>query len=94
MLYTLAKGDEGVAIQLKHDEHKLIASLTESHDPPLTGMEHDRSPRMESYVKDFKSKILGNISLAKGRSPLVLEAIKIPGNKAMDVRLLLFKRVD
>ncbi len=94
MLYTLAKGDEGVAIQLKHDEHKLIASLTESHDPPLTGMEHDRSPRMESYVKDFKSKILGNISLAKGRSPLVLEAVKIPGNKAMDVRLLLFKRVD
>ena len=94
LFYTLAKGDEGVSIQLNHNENILISKLTEPHDPPLTGMEQDRSPRMESYVKDFKSKILGNISLAKGRSPLVLKALQIPGNKAMDVRLLLFKRVE
>lgn len=93
LFYTLSKGDEGVTIKLNHNKQKLITVLTESHDPPLTGMEKDRSPRMESYVKDFKPIILGNIILEKGRNPLVLKATEIPGKKAMDVRLLLFKRV-
>jgi len=94
LFYTLEKGDEGVAVQLNHGESVLLTTVTEAHDPPLTGMEHDRSPRIESYVKAFKPKILGNIELIKGTRPLVLKAMQIPGKKAMDVRLLLFQRME
>lgn len=94
LFYTLGKGDEGVALELKHGENQLQTRLNTSHDPPLTGMENDRSPRMESYVKDFIATRLGNIALEKGRNPLVLKATEIPGTKAMDVRLLLFKRIE
>ncbi|MGB5554306.1 MAG: N-acetylgalactosamine 6-sulfate sulfatase, partial [Flavobacteriaceae bacterium] len=82
-----------VAVQLSHGQSMMVTRITEVHNPPLTGMEHDRDPRMESYVKDFKPKILGNITLQKGRNPLILKAPNIPGNAAMDVRLLLFRRL-
>lgn len=94
MLYTLAEGNEGVAVQINHGKNELITRITEAHDPPLTGMENDRVPRIESYVKDFKPKILGTMHLRKGRRPLVLKATRIPGKAAMDVRLLMFKRID
>ena len=94
LFYTLANEDAGVAVQLNHGENFLLTELTEAYDPPLTGMENDRSPRIESYVKEFKPKILGTINLTKGRNPLVLKAVRIPGKKAMDVRLLLFKRIE
>jgi hypothetical protein len=94
LFYTLSNEDAGVAVQLNHGENFLLTELTEAYDPPLTGMENDRSPRIESYVKEFKPKILGTINLTKGRNPLVLKAVRIPGKRAMDVRLLLFKRIE
>jgi len=93
LLYTLAEGDVGVAIQLSHGNSRFLTRLGEAHDPPLKGMENDRVKRNESYIKDFKPKALGSMKLSKGRQPLVLKAIRIPGKAAMDVRLLFFKRV-
>ncbi len=93
LLYTLAEGDEGVAVQLNHGQSKLITRITEAHDPPLMGKDNDRVLRGESYVKDFKTKKLGTMSLRKGRRPLVLKAMRIPGKEAMNVRLLFFKRI-
>lgn len=94
LLYTLAKGDEGVAIQLNHGENKFMTRITEAHDPPLRGVENDRVTRDESYIKDFKAKTLGTMSLMKGRRPLVLKVMNIPGKAAMDVRLLFFTRIE
>jgi len=68
--------------------------VTEAHDPPLRGMEHDRVPRQESYVKDFRAMKLGTISLEKGRGDLILRAIEIPREQALDFRLLMLTRVD
>lgn len=94
LYYTLADENNGVSVQLINGQSMLITRITEAHDPPLQGMENDRDPRQESYVKDFKSKPLGEIFLKKGRRKLVLKAPKIPGKAAMDVRLLLFKRIE
>ena len=55
-------------------------------------MEHDRVPRGNSYVKDWKAIHMGNIHLEKGTGKLVLEALEIPGNSVMDFRLLMFER--
>jgi arylsulfatase A-like enzyme len=94
MYYTLAEEDSGVTVQLVNGTSMLLTRIKEEHDPPLTGMENDRDPRQESYVKEFKPKRLGEIFLRKGRRNLTLKAPRISGKSAMDVRLLMFRRVD
>ncbi|MFH6604446.1 arylsulfatase [Maribacter algicola] len=92
--YTLKSKDAGVTLQLSHGERTLISVVTEAHDPPLTGMENDRDPRIESYVKAFKPHILGKIELRKGRNQLTLETLKMDGDEGIDMRLLMFKRIE
>ncbi len=94
LYYTMKPENEGVGIQLSHGKSMLATRITETHDPPLTGMENDRDPRIESYVKDFKPKILGNIKLRKGRNPLILKASHFSRQEAIDVRLLMFRRIN
>jgi arylsulfatase A-like enzyme len=94
LYYTCKPENVGAAIQLSQGASKLVTQITEAHDPPLTGMENDRDPRIESYVKDFKSMIMGNIKLRKGRNLLTLKALRIPGKGVIDVRLLMFKRIN
>ena len=56
-------------------------------------MENDRTQtRGESYVKDFKPLNLGLMHLDKGVGQLTLEALDIPGQSVMDVRLLIFEK--
>ena len=93
LYYTCPKESVGTAIELSFIESKLSATITKAHDPPLTGMEHDRDPRMESYVKDFIPMKLGIINLKKGKGQLTLKAPYIKGTQAADIRLLLFRRL-
>ena len=60
---------------------------------PELGAENDRHPRMESYVKDFKAVKIGEIMLESGKGELVLRATEIPGEEAMEFRLLTLKRM-
>lgn len=92
--YTLAEEDKGVAVQLINGTSMMVTRIMETHDPPLTGMENDRDLRDESYVKNFKRKRMGELFLQKGRRNLVLKAASIPGKTAMDVRLLMFRKID
>ena len=94
LYYTLKPENVGVAVQLSHGKSLLLTRINEAHDPPLTGMENDRDPRIESYVKEFKPKVLGNISLQKGRNPLVLKSPHFDGSGGIDMRLLMFRRID
>jgi len=91
--YTCPEADVGAEVQLRFRNNALDFQVNESHDPPLTGMENDRSPRIESYVKDFKPMTIGTIFLEKGRGKLELSALNIPGKTVMDVRLLMLKRI-
>ncbi|WP_073095291.1 arylsulfatase [Cyclobacterium lianum] len=94
LYYTCNEENLGSTIQLSVGGAQVQAQVKEAHDPPLRGMENDRVARMESYVKDFKPMSLGRINLIKGRSKMVLKALDIPGNEVMDVRLLLFRRIN
>ena len=93
--YACPADDIGSTIELSFGEAKLTTKLTEPHDPPLRGMENDRTEgRAESYVKDFKAIPLGTINLKKGNGPLTLRAVEMPGKQVMEFRLLLLKRVE
>ena len=91
--YTCPAADVGSTIELSFGENRLTGRISEAHDPPLRGGEHDRLPRMESYVKDFKPLKLGTIRLEQGRGMLTLRALDIPGSQAMDFRLMMFTRL-
>lgn len=91
--YTCPPKDVGSTVELSFACENLTGKITEAHNPPLQGMEHDRVERMESYVKNFKSLKLGQIHLKKGKGNLALKATSIPGEQVMDFRLINLKRI-
>ena len=92
--YTCSKGSEGSTFEVRVGSQAVKGVISEAHDPPETGMEHDRSVRMESYVKDFKPLKVGVIKLSKGKAVLTLKALTKPGTQVMDFRLLMLKKVQ
>ncbi len=93
LLYTSKADNNGVGLILSHGESKLVTRLRENFDAPITGMEHDRVPRKESYIKEFKPHNMGVIPLRKGRHLLTLKALAFDGKEAIDLRLLQFKKI-
>ncbi len=92
--YTCKPDDVGAKLQLSCGSSRLVATITAAHDPPETGADDDRFPRLESYVKEFKPLVLGTIELAAGTGELELVATEIPGVEAIDFRLLMLQRVE
>ena len=93
LYYTCPKEALGATVDLRFGKAVLSTTIKEAHNPPLTGMEHDRFERGESYVKDFRPMTMGMISLKKGKGVLELVATDIPGSEVMDFRLLMFNRI-
>jgi len=93
LYYACPESDLGSTIVLQCGESSVVAKVTKANDPPLVGAEHDRVPRPESYVKDFRPMSIGPIQLKAGKQTLTLKAKKIPGKQAMEFRLLMFRRV-
>jgi len=91
--YTCPAADVGSTFELRFGSDAITGKITEAHDPPLRGMEHDRVKRQESYVKDFEPLNIGTMHLEKGKGLLTLHALKIPGSQVMDFRLMMFRRV-
>ncbi len=89
---TCAEADTGSLVELRLGDQTVAGRITEAHDPPLIGMEHDRVERIESYVKDFRPMVLGTFELTAGSGTLTLQALEIPGEQAMDFRLLTLRR--
>ena len=94
LLYTCKPQNVGVELALSGKNGSLSSTLSTPFDPPLRGMEYDRFERGESYVKDWATHKMGKISLEAGLQTLVLKATEIPGEEAMDVRLLMVKREE
>ena len=94
LFYTSPEKNIGSIIELGMGNSKIATKISVAHDPPLSGAENDRIPRMESYTKDFKPMKLGTIILKKGRGTLTLKALEVTGDEVADVRLLLFKRIN
>ncbi|MCC5932379.1 MAG: arylsulfatase [Cyclobacteriaceae bacterium] len=92
--YTCAEENAGTKLELQFNASRLEFVVNEPHDPPLQGMEYDRIPREESYVKDFITLNAGEIFLEKGRGILSLKALDIPGNLSIDFRQIVFERLN
>ncbi|WP_422930240.1 arylsulfatase [Singulisphaera sp. PoT] len=93
--YTAAPEDVGSTLQLGFNGSQIRAKVVEAHNPPARGAEHDRVKRNgESYVKDFKPMRLGAFDLTKGRGPLTLRAIEIPGRSAIELRTIVLTLVE
>lgn len=91
--YAVPKGDEGALLELSHNGQRLRHRIAQPHEVPARGQENDRVKRMESYVKDFKAVKMGVLDLKKGKGDLTLQTLKIPGNTALEFRLLMLRRV-
>lgn len=92
VLYYAAK-EAGARCELRFGDAKLPFRIEQAHDVPEIGSEQDLHPRMESYVKDFKAVVIGNIRLEKGTGELVLQATEIPGKEALEFRMLTLERI-
>jgi len=85
--YTAAVQDVGSTLELSFIGSQVQAKVIEPHDPPPRGAEHDRVKRQgESYVKDFKPFRLGVLNLTRGRGPLTIRAVEIPGRRVIELR--------
>ncbi|MCH2179946.1 MAG: hypothetical protein MK106_14200 [Mariniblastus sp.] len=93
LYYTCPGESIGTEMTLSSGNRELKFVVSESHDPPLLGPENDRFERSESPVKDFKGVSMGVIRLEKGVQTLSLKATEIPGESAIDFRLLMFRRI-
>jgi arylsulfatase A-like enzyme len=91
--YSCAEDAIGSQFELTFGESKVTGEIYNSHDPKEYGENQDRSPRIESYVKDFMPLNIGTIKLKKGVGTLKLKGIKKTGKELMDFRLLMLKRV-
>ena len=92
--YTCAPQDVGSTLEITLGESKLVGKIRTPNDQPATGMEHDRVERRESYVKAFRPTNLGTIELTPGLGQLTLKATEIPGQSALDFRLLVLTRTE
>jgi len=85
--YTCPLPDAGSTIELSFNNGRLSGKVSPGWDPPLyTNQDTLPRPPGESQMKDFRPFILGTFRLEKGRGPLTLRALEIPGRVVMDVR--------
>ena len=91
--YTCKKDALGSEIELSFSDSSVSKKITKFYDPKEYGVENDRSPRIESYVKDFIPLKMGVIDLKKGKGTLMLKGLKMTGKELLDFRLLMLKRI-
>ena len=91
--YTCKKDALGSEIELSFSDSSVSKKITKFYDPKEYGQENDRSPRIESYVKDFIPLKMGVIDLKKGKGTLMLKGLKMSGKELLDFRLLMLKRI-
>jgi len=86
--YACPTSDVGAEFELCFGDRQLRGKVSQAHDPPLLGPQHDRVPRMEGPIKDFNRMVAGRLDLPAERGPLTIRALKIPGNQVMALRYL------
>ena len=88
---TQPSGSLGSEMELSTSNSVLSYQIKEEYDSPEFGSEEDRIPRIESYVKTFKTEHWGSLFLKEGKDTLVLKANSLPGEQAIELRLLILR---
>ena len=97
LLYACAEQNAGSLIRLESVTDSATTSVQAKatvHESDLVAVDQDRDTRSEGFEKDWGRMELGQIELTKGEAQLRLTAPRIQGNQAIEVRLLLLKRID
>ncbi|MBP7141866.1 MAG: arylsulfatase [Opitutaceae bacterium] len=89
--YTCAE-PAGSTVEVSAGGAHLKAQIAPAWNPPLQESE-DRVPRQESYLKEFRTLVLGTLPLERGRTTLALKATRIVGVQAADVFGLVLHRI-
>lgn len=94
--YSVPEADVGAVIELSlGDSARLSGPVRPAWDPPLnTNQDTLPRPPAESQMKPFKTLRLGEITLPKGRGPLILRATSIPGKSVMDLRRITLRLLN
>jgi arylsulfatase A-like enzyme len=92
--YACTEADIGSRLRLECLGRTLESQVEIAHDVPLRGGEHDRIPRIESYVKDFGALSLGVVELPAGRDRLKLTAPVVAGREVMELSALRLRLLD
>ena len=91
--YACPEKDLGAEVELSFLGNTLTSRISREVNPPLlTG--YDRKQRTEGYVKYFEPMKMGKIQLKQGKGELKLQAKKIPGDQALEFRLLMINRIE
>ena len=90
--YACPQKDLGAEIELSFLNQSLRSKITREVNPPLL-TSFDRKVRTEGYVKYFEPMKMGKIRLKKAKGELKLQATRIPGEQALEFRLLMINRV-
>jgi arylsulfatase A-like enzyme len=92
--YACPESAISTVVELRLGEDSVSAAVSEANNPPATGAEHDRVPRVgESYVKEFKPMKLGRIHLSAGEGELSLSTPQVAGEDGIEVRMVMLRRV-
>ncbi|RAI88437.1 arylsulfatase [Algoriphagus yeomjeoni] len=92
--YTCKDSAVGSILQLRQGDNEVSTSIKVSHDSDFLNVDYDRSPRDESYEKDYMPLEIGIIQLDKGHHPIIMKAGEIKGSEFIEVRLLVLERVN
>lgn len=84
--YACAPADVGATVEAAVGPVKISARLETPNNPPLVGAKNDRVKREESYTKDFRPFVVGEVTLPAGNFNLTLRALDIPGKQVMEVQ--------
>ena len=91
--YACPEEDLGSELELSFEGKTLVSKVVRAVDPLLlTGF--DRKPRVEGFVKYFEPMNMGRMELKKGKGMLKLQAKVIPGQQALEFRLLMIRRIE
>lgn len=94
VFYTCKNSAVGSILLLNQGENEVRTVIKEAHDSEFLNVEYDRSPRDESFEKDYKPMEIGTIQLDKGHHPITMKASEIKGPEFIEVRLLVLERVN
>ncbi len=93
MFYACGEENLGSTVRLNCGDNHLERIVDVATPTGFVGVELDRYPRKESYLKDFKALELGKIYIDKSTKQITISAPKIAGREVVDIYQLEFVRI-
>ena len=92
LFYACPEGQTGSVIEVSAGDANVRNTVSHAHDPePLPSP--DRVKRGEVYEKVWGELVMGTLHLSKGMNELVVKAVSIPGEQAMQLKAVEMRKI-